>query len=200
MNTHYWETVKTRRSYYALGKEPVTTDERIEEIVGEAVKHVPSSFNSQSARVVILLGDQHDRLWDITISELRKIMPPESFPATKEKINGAFRSGYGSILFFEDMSIIDGLQQQFPAYKDNFPVWSNQSSGMLQFAVWSALELEGWGASLQHYNPVIDDSVKATWDIPKNWKLIAQMPFGKPVSSPDEKEFQPLAERIRVYK
>ncbi|WP_261974689.1 nitroreductase family protein [Geobacter metallireducens] len=85
-------------------------------------------------------------------------------------------------------------------YSDNFPVWSNQSSGMLQYAIWSALELEGWGASLQHYNPVIDDSVKAAWNIPDNWKLIAQMPFGKPVAEPVSKEFQPVAGRVKLFK
>lgn len=200
MNSPHWNALKSRRSYYALGNKAITPDERIEEVVGEAVKHVPSSFNSQSARVVILLGEQHERLWDITMSELKKIVPPENFQPTEEKINGAFRSGYGSILFFEDMDVIDGLQQKFPSYRDNFPLWSYQSSGMLQFAVWTALELDGWGASLQHYNPVIDDSVKAAWNIPAQWKLIAQMPFGNPVAEPGPKEFQPLTERVKIFK
>lgn len=200
MKSAFWDATKVRRSYYAISKERVATDERIEEIVGEAVKHVPSAFNSQSSRVVILLGEQHDRLWELTKAELRKIVPAESFQATEDKIDGAFRSGYGSILYFEDMDVVKGLQQKFPGYSDNFPVWSNQSSGMLQFAVWTALELEGFGATLQHYNPVIDEAVKAAWNIPAAWKLIAQMPFGKPVSQPDEKEFQPLAGRVRVFK
>ncbi|WP_243373782.1 nitroreductase family protein [Geotalea sp. SG265] len=196
----YWNAVKGRRSYYAINKEQVTNDERIEEIVGEAVKHVPSPFNSQSARVVVLLGEQHDRLWDLAKAELKKILPAEGYQATEEKINGLFRSGYGSILYFEDQSVVEGLQQAFPLYRDNFPVWSNQSSGMLQFAVWSALELEGWGASLQHYNPVIDEAVRAEWSLPANWKLVAQMPFGKPVGQPDQKEFAPLAERLKLFK
>jgi len=200
MNTQYWDAVKARRSYYAISKEQVTTDKRIEEIVGEAVKHVPSSFNSQSARVTILLGAQHDRLWDITKAELKKIVPPQNFQATEDKINSSFRSGYGSLLFFEDTNVIEGLQQKFPAYKDNFPVWSNHSSGMLQFVLWTALELEGWGVSLQHYNPVIDEPVKAEWQIPVNWRLIAQMPFGKPVAEPGPKEFQPLDERVKLFK
>lgn len=200
MKSAFLDAAKGRRSYYALSKDSVTTDERIEEIVGEAVKHMPSAFNSQSARVVILLGEQHDRLWELTKVELRKIMPAEGFQATEDKIDGAFRSGYGSILYFEDTDVVKRLQQKFPGYSDNFPVWSNQSSGMLQFAIWMALELEGFGATLQHYNPVIDEAVKAAWDIQDTWKLIAQMPFGKPVSQPAEKEFQPLTERIRLYK
>lgn len=200
MKTAYFDAIKARRTFYALSKESVTTDQVIEEIVSEAVKHVPSAFNSQSSRVVILLGKQHDRLWDIVKAELKKIVPPESFQASEEKIDGAFRSGYGSILYFEDMAVVEGLQQQFPAYSDNFPIWSSQSSGMLQFAVWTALELEGWGASLQHYNPLIDEAVKATWNIPAAWKLIAQMPFGKPVAQPGPKEFQSISERMLVFK
>ena len=200
MQNSLWNAIRARRSYYAISKEQVASDEQIETIVGEAVKHVPSAFNSQSSRVVILLGEQHDRLWDLTKAELCKIVSPESFKATEGKIDGAFRSGYGSILYFEETRIIEGMQQKFPAYKDNFPVWSNQSSGMLQYAIWTALESEGFGATLQHYNPVIDEAVKAAWDIPVTWKLVAQMPFGKPVSQPQGKEFQSLSERVRLFK
>ncbi|MDR3565987.1 MAG: nitroreductase family protein [Negativicutes bacterium] len=200
MKKDFLEAVKARRTYYAISKDPIVTDERIKEIVSDAVKHVPSPFNSQSSRVVILLGEQHNRLWDIVKGELKKIIPAESFQATEDKINGSFRSGYGSILYFEDMSVVEGLQQKFPGYKDHFPVWSNQSSGMLQFTVWTALELEGLGVSLQHYNPIIDGAVKAEWTIPDSWKLISQMPFGKPVAQPGEKEFQPLEPRVKIYK
>lgn len=200
MNALYWDAIRNRRSHYAMSDEQVTSDGRIEEIVNEAVKHVPSPFNSQSARVVVLLGEQHRRLWDLTKEALRKIVPADAFTATEEKIDGAFRSGYGSILYFEDCTVVEGLQQQFPLYKDNFPVWSQQSSGMLQFAIWTALEAEGWGASLQHYNPVIDDAVKATWGIDPKWKLIAQMPFGKPVAQPAQKEYLPLAARVNLFR
>ena len=200
MTINYWDAIKQRRTHYAIGNEPVTSDDIIETIVNDAVKHTPSSFNSQSGRAVVLLGEQHEKLWDIAKDELRKIVPPENFKATEEKIDGAFRSGYGTILFFEDMDVVAGLQEQFPLYSDNFPIWSNQSSGMLQFAIWSALQIEGWGASLQHYNPVIDSAVADTWNIPENWKLIAQMPFGNPHAKPDEKEFKPLEDRVKIYK
>lgn len=200
MNTKFFDAVKTRRTRYALSKDPVISDERIQEIVSEAVKHSPSAFNSQSARVVILLGAQHDRLWDIVKAELKKIMPAEGFGATEEKINGAFRSGYGTVMFFEDQSVVESLQQKFPLYKDAFPVFSLNSAGMLQYVVWTALAEQGIGASLQHYNPVIDEAVKAAWNLPASWKLSAQMPFGKPIAEPGEKEFLPLEQRVKVYK
>ncbi len=102
-------------------------------------------------------------------------------------------------MFFEDEAVIESLQKQFPSYKDAFPAFSSQSSGMLQFVVWTALEQEGLGASLQHYNPIIDSAVKAEWGIPPNWKLMSQMPFGKPLVNPGEKTFQPLEDRIKFF-
>lgn len=199
MGKLFFDAVQDRRTYYGIGKEAVVSDERIQEIVSTAVKYAPSAFNSQSARVVVLLNEQHETLWNIAKEELRKIVPPESFAQTEQKID-SFASGYASILYFEDMDVVEDLQRQFPLYKDNFPVWSQQSSGMLQYIIWTALETEGFGASLQHYNPLINEAVKTTWKVPAAWKLIAQMPFGKPTANPDDKQFQPLESRIIVYK
>ena len=199
MEKTYFAAVKDRRTFYSISKEVVITDERIHQVIQEAVKHTPSAFNSQSARVVILLGKHHDTLWAIVKNELKKIVPAENFAQTEEKING-FANGYGSVLFFEDRTVVESLQKQFPTYRDNFPIWSNQSAGMLQHVIWVALENEGFGASLQHYNPLIDEVVKLEWNIPTEWKLIAQMPFGKPTAAPGEKEFQPLEERIKIFK
>jgi predicted oxidoreductase (fatty acid repression mutant protein) len=161
--------------------------------------YTPSAFNSQSDRAVVLFGNNHDKLWNITKETLRKIIPADKFAPTDEKIN-SFKSGYGTVLFYEDVSIIQGLQQQFPLYKDNFPIWSQQSNGMLQLVVWTSLDIEGLGASLQHYNPIIDEEVRQQWGIPANWRLLGQMPFGKPVAAPEEKEFQPLEARVKVFK
>jgi uncharacterized protein len=195
----FYQAIKERRSIYGISNEQVLTDDQIVELVNFAVKYTPSAFNSQSARAVVLLGDHHRKLWDITEDTLRKIVPADSFSSTQEKMNG-FRNGYGTVLFFEDQNVIRGLQEQFGLYKDNFPVWSEQSSGMLQYVVWTALDLEGMGANLQHYNPLIDDEVKRTFNIPEEWKLVAQMPFGKPVARPDEKQFNFKDEHVKVFK
>jgi len=200
MGKSFFDVVKNRRTRYSISNEQVVSDKCIQEIVNEAVKHTPSAFNSQSARVVVLLGEQHNKLWDIVKAEVKKIAPAETFQATEDKINGSFRSGYGSILYFEDMSVIEGLQKKFPLYKDAFPMFSSHSAGMLQFVIWTALSDEGLGASLQHYNPIVDDAVKAEWNLPDSWKLLAQMPFGKPIAEPGEKEFQPLETRVKVFR
>ena len=56
------------------------------------------------------------------------------------------------------------------------------------------------GASLQHYNPVIDARVKEIFDIPENFKLVAQMPFGGIVSEPDKKEKEDIDKRVTVLR
>lgn len=198
MSVDFNAAIKERRSIYGISKDSPVSGDKITEIVQEAVKHTPSAFNSQSARVVVLFGDEHDKLWNITKETLKAIVPAENFASTEEKL-GSFQAGYGTVLFFEDNAVIAGLQEQFPLYQDNFPVWSLQSSGMLQFVVWTALSAAGLGASLQHYNPLIDEQVKTTWELPETWKLLAQMPFGKPTAAPGEKQFKPLDERVKVF-
>jgi len=199
MKKDFYTAVADRRTIYGISKETVTTDEVIKEVIEKAIKNTPSAFNSQGARVVLLLEKQHDKLWDITKETLRKIVPIDKFAPTEDKIN-SFRNGYGTVLFFEDTSVIESLQSQFALYKDNFPVWAQQSSGMHQYVVWTSLEIEGFGASLQHYNELIEAQVKKEWNLQDSWKLIAQMPFGKPTALPDEKQVQPLEERFKVFK
>ncbi|MBD2870159.1 nitroreductase family protein [Paenibacillus arenilitoris] len=195
----FLEAVKNRRTYYGISKESVIPDEKVVQIVEDAVKYTPSAFNSQSSRVVVLFGENHDKLWDIATETLRKIVPADQFESTAQRM-ASFKSGYGTVLFFEDKTVVDGLMESFPSYAQNFPIWSNQTSGMHQFVIWTALVNEGLGASLQHYNPLIDEEVKSAWSIPDSWQLIAQMPFGKPTAQPGEKEFKPLDERIKVFK
>lgn len=198
MKNEFLNAVKERRTYYAIGKDVTVSDDTIKEIINDSVKFSPTSFNSQSGRIVLLLNEEHDKLWEITKEALRKIVPEDKFSDTENKIN-SFKSGYGTVLFFEDNVVIEKLQEQFALYKDNFPIWSQQSSGMLQLIVWTALESEGLGASLQHYNELIEEDIKREWNIEGSWKLIGQMPFGSIKAAPDEKEFLPLEARIKVF-
>ena len=199
MGKDFYSAVADRRSIYGISKEVAVTEEKIKEVIEHAVMHTPSAFNSQGTRIIVLLEKQHDKLWDMTKEALKKIVPVDKFEPTEEKLN-SFKNGYGTVLYFEDTSVIESLQQQFALYKDNFPVWAQQSNGMHQYVIWTSLEMEGLGASLQHYNEIIEADVKKEWDVPNNWKLIAQMPFGNPIAAPDVKKFNPLENRIKVFK
>jgi predicted oxidoreductase (fatty acid repression mutant protein) len=198
MSRELFEAIENRRSIYSLGKNKVVDETRVKEIVEFAVKHGPSPFNSQSARVVLLFGKESNIYWNMIRESLRKKIPGNAFKSTDEKIS-SFDAGYGTVLFFEDKTIIDSLIERFPSYKDKFPVWSLQSNGMLEYSVWLSLEAEGLGASLQHYNPLADVEVKKEWNIPENWTLLAEMPFGSIGAPAGTKEFSPLLERIKVF-
>ena len=188
---------QNRRSIYALGKNLPISEQEVIEIIDNAVKYSPSAFNSQSAHAVVLLGENHKKVWDITYTELEKLLPTDDAKATTKAKIDSFAAAYGTILFFEDYNIIKGLQEQFPSYADNFPIWSEQSTGIASFAVWNALAEAGVGANIQHYNPLIDEKVAKEWNIPENLVLRAQMPFGEIIqaAAPIER-----ANRVRVEK
>lgn len=190
--------IKQRRTIYAIGKDVSLDQAKIEEIIKEAVKQSPSSFNSQSSRAVILFGDSHVKFWTIVLETLRKIVPAEAFEGTSAKIN-SFIAGAGSVLFYEDMAVIKGLQEQFALYADNFPVWSEHSTAIAQFATWTALSEAGIGASLQHYNPIVDEEVAEVFGVPADWKLRAQLVFGSIEAPAGEKTFIDDATRFKTF-
>ena len=166
-----------RRSVYPLGKDLPLGDGAVIDIIKEAIRQAPSAFNSQSSRALILLGQEHEKFWALTREQLRKRVPADKFQPTSDKID-SFAAAAGSVLFFEDQDVVSDLQRKFPTYADNFPVWSEHSTGIAQYAVWLALAEKEIGANLQHYNPLVDEDVQAAWNIPASWKLCGQMNFG----------------------
>lgn len=195
----FLDIIKKRRSIYVLGNKEEISQEKIEDIIKTVLKYVPTAFNSQSGRVLILWNSESKKFWQCVKEALQKIVPSDKFSITEAKVN-SFANGFGTILFFEDMSVIKDLETKYPLYQENFKNWSLQANGMLQFAVWSALAEIDIGASLQHYNPLIDSVVAEMWHIPASWKLLAQMPFGHIEKAADEKTFLPLDERLKIYK
>jgi len=103
------------------------------------------------------------------------------------------------VLFFEDQSVVRGLQEQFPAYAANFPVWAEHADAMHQYSVWTTFAAAGIGASLQHYNPVIDQAVAEQWQIPASWTLRAQLVFGGIAAPAADKQFAPVEGRLKVH-
>lgn len=194
------DAVRHRRSYYRLSSGSPVADEEIIHLLEEVVTNVPSAFNSQSARLVLLLGDRHRKMWDITLDVLKKVTPEKSFERTKAKVEGSFASGHGTVLFYEDMDVIEDMQKKFPVYADSFRAYSDHTSAMHQFVVWTSLEEMGFGASLQHYNPLIDKELAEMLDINPKWRLVAQMPFGIPEDTPGEKEIYPLDRRLFIFR
>ncbi|KAM0227623.1 hypothetical protein ACHAP5_012139 [Fusarium lateritium] len=194
----FFEFVKNRRTYYPLSKDLPISVSRIQQIINEATLHTPTSFNSQSNRIVVLFGGEHEKLWDITIETLKTIVPTESWKATSDKLN-MFKGAAGTILFFDDTSVVENLQTKFVQLADKLSLWASQGLAMQQYILWTALEAEGLGANLQHYNPLIDEKVAKAWKVPVTWKLNAQLVFGGKTSKATEKLFSPVEDRVKVF-
>jgi len=200
MNSNAISLFQKRRTQYALGKNLPISEAEVESLVHQAMRWAPSSYNSQSSRAIILFGAESEKLWKVITKEiLRPMVPAQDWHTTDAKMDG-FAAGAGTVLFFEDQDVVKHMQAQFPLYRDAFPVFSEHSAGMAQFAVWTALAEAGVGASLQHYMPLIDDAVAKTWNVPAAWKLRAQMPFGSNEAPLPEKSFMDDAQRFRTVR
>lgn len=186
------ESLQDRRTYYALNSALPVSEEAVENRIRTLTELVPDAFNMKSSRVVLAFGDEHRKLWDSIYDVFGGKVP-------REKID-SFRAGAGTVLYFYDEKTVQNLQEKFPAYAPNFPLWALQASGMLQISVWSGLHELGIGASLQHYNPVIDAAVRAQFGVPEHYRLIAQMPFGGIAAEPAAKDRENIDARVSVFR
>jgi len=199
------DAIKLRRSIYALNNTSPISNEKIVQIVKDAMHHVPSSFNSQSARLLVLLGADHTKFWEMAMSCHHEAAGSDTakWERTNPRMEG-LKKAYGTIVFYEDSATVRQFQDKFPAYHDIFPEWSVQSGGMHQFVLWTALEAEGLGANLQHYQVVESVSKKASeiWGVDKDWDMAAQLVFGgvEDGGRPTEaKEKKSTDETVKVF-
>ncbi|KAK2624580.1 hypothetical protein QTJ16_005773 [Diplocarpon rosae] len=243
----YLSAIKARRTIYALKKESPIPDSKIQEIVKDVVLATPSSFNNQTNRYVLLVKEEHDKLWEIVKGVIKAIVPAEAWESSEQRLNG-FKAGYGTVsvlcflfplarslslslslsythtrtyfsplhlysrrltsslltptqhvLFFASRKAITSTQEAYAIYAERFPSWAEQSLAIAQATVWTAFAAEGLGASLQHYNPLINEKVAETWGIDKDWELNAQLVFGAPAAGPGEKTALPVEETFKSF-
>ncbi|KAI3318677.1 nitroreductase [Xylariaceae sp. AK1471] len=194
------DAIRQRQSLHLLSDSVDITDARIQEIVREAITHAPSPFNCQAGRAVVLLKQEHHKFWDMAHETAKASVPPPVFQKAFEPRIKMFRGAYGTILFYESQNALDKIGDKVPLVKAKMPQWSEHSTGMLQYAVWTQLCAEGLGVNLQHYNPMVDAAAAKEWDIPADWDLKAQMVFGKPAGPRlQEKQFEPVENRMKVF-
>ncbi|CAI7580161.1 unnamed protein product [Penicillium pancosmium] len=120
---------------------------------------------------------EHERFWEIAKDVLLARTGPGRFAKTGPKLD-SFKAAYGTVLFYEDQHVVAQTKERFLTYAENIEPWSEHSSGMHQMNSWVALEAEGFGANLQHYNPIIDENVQAEFHFSKDWKLRSQLVWG----------------------
>lgn len=198
MNDKYLELLKNRRSIYALGRNIEEPKKEITELIKKAVRESPTAFNNQTVKAIVLFGTASEKVWEIVAERLKSEVPTEeAYVKTKEKVD-SFKAGFGTILLFTDQAIVDQNKEQFSLYADNFQDWSEQGLGGAQLSIWAALAENKIGASLQHYNPLIDSQIKETFNVPENWVLRAEMPFGSIEALPGDKQYVADDQRFKV--
>ncbi|MFW5888965.1 MAG: nitroreductase family protein [Bacillota bacterium] len=193
----FLESLKIRRSNYNINNDINLSDKKLKTFLAEILKNTPSAFNSQSQRMLLLLNEKHNLFWDKLLLILKDLVKAENFKKTKTKIAG-FKAGYGTILFFDDEKITNELMEKYPLYKENFRKWAIEQNGMLQINIWVGLRTKNIGASLQHYNELIEKFVYDEFNLPKHWKLTAQMPFGNIVKEAKKKDQMAIDKRFIV--
>ncbi|HJD99563.1 nitroreductase family protein [Levilactobacillus brevis] len=200
METNFIDLAKKRRSIYALGRNVKLSTDELTDLIKTNMKQAPTPFNNQTTRAVILFGESHEKLWGIVINRLKQEVPDEAaFARTAAKINN-FKAAFGTILFYTETKTVKEFEDNFPLYADNFQDWSEQAQGNAQYSVWTSLAENGLGANLQHYNPLIDDEVRAAFNIPASWRLRAEMDFGSIEAPAGDKEYMADDDRFLVFK
>ena len=194
----YSDILKTRRSIYILNDQLPVSQAIVAGRIKEAISLSPTAFMMQDIHAVILTGDNHKKLWDkIVYNTLQKIVPAEAFKRTEIKLN-TFSQATGTILLLRDLEAVEQMRKEYATYADEMDNWSWQDLGIAMVNIWNSLAEINVGANIQHYNPLIDDEVKATWNIPANYQLVGQMVYGGIVSRPGDKERKSGDELVRV--
>ena len=191
------EAIIKRRSIRKLKKSNNVNRKVIEEILRKSM-YVPSAFNMQSYRIVVVDGSNHDDLWNIVEEMLIEKMGKEKYieKGTVNKIAG-FKGGNGTLLVFEDERVLEEKREKFKSYRELVSSWSHQGSGIIQYAIWLQLVEAGLSASLQHYNPMIDERIKERFKIDDKWSLISQIPYGEGNEEVEPREFVPFENIVR---
>lgn len=190
--------IKNRRSIYALGN---NSDYSIDEIVAtirETQKDVPSAFNSQTSRLVVLHGDANTKFWNLILDVQKDVLDQATWDFMSPIMEGA-KNGIGTVLFFEDRDAVATMPtqgQRTEAYKQN-------NSANSQYAAWLALADMNLGGSLQHFNvgyeQGFDKAVRELFDLPESYELIAQMPFGSIEQEAGDKEYIDSEVQVQVF-
>lgn len=106
-------------------------------------------------------------------------------------------------MFWESGDTIKEAAETHKSAADLFPQLGDHASGMVQILVWTALELEGLGASLQHMQaiPTVETALKEFCGVPGDYSLKAHLTFGDVTGEhPEIPAKLPIRETLTILK
>lgn len=187
----YTEIIRERRSVYDLTDDVDISNEELKYFFEDILTYSPSSMNSQSTKIVLLLDEAGRNFWN-------KVKENARGNVNEEKFKG-FINAKGTALIFYDGDIVSKLEEKFPSLKENFIRWAYENCAVVYTNIWNGLVSLNLGANLEHFNPFIESWVNDFYKLPKNFKLVAQMPFGGIISKPEEKKKLSIDEMFRMF-
>lgn len=99
-----FDSLAKRRSYYKLNKELPVSQEEVVKTIEAMTEVVPDAFNMKSARVIVALKDNQDKLWDTIYDAFGGKVP-------RAKID-SFKAAAGTILYYYDENLVKALQEK----------------------------------------------------------------------------------------
>lgn len=106
-------------------------------------------------------------------------------------------------MFWTSEDSIKKSQETHASAAHVLPQFAEHTTGMAQILVWTALELEGFGANLQHMGavPGVEAALHKFLDVPSDYTLKANLNFGEEAQShPEKPEKLPFSETLKVVK
>jgi hypothetical protein len=110
--TPFISAISKRQTKYDLTPASPISDHRIVDLVNAIAIHVPSPFDVLSARFLVLLKDDHRKLWDLARDVMREALPNDVFDKYFDERIGWYRNGYGTVLCFEDQDSLSQLKER----------------------------------------------------------------------------------------
>lgn len=193
------DNLQKRRSIYGLNNNMPISDDKLQHLLEQCLLNCPTAFNAQSSRLVVLLGENHQKYWQMVSNAIKKVSAPEKLEGALQRLSG-FTKAYGTVVFYEDTDVLDEMAKKYADYADKMDKWLQQGNAMLQFMVWQCLAESEIGASLQHYGNLVEQEAKTAYHLPERWQWVAEMPFGGITAPAGNKDFAPLEQRLKVLK
>src|SRR5690625_3693233 len=194
----FLDLLEKRRSIYTIGTNSDYTKKEITERIRDVMKQVPTAFNSQTTRVVVLFDEAKDKFWDHIYDVQKDVLEGDVWEMMSGTITGS-KNGIGTVLFFEDIDAV----KQMPAQGIRGEAYKQNNNANAQYAVWLALTEMDLGATLQHFNvgyeQGFDRGTKEMFDLPDSYEMLAQMPFGSIEQEAGEKDHIDPDEQVKVF-
>lgn len=94
--------IKNRRSIYALGTNSEYSIEEIVATIRETQKDVPSAFNSQTSRLVVLTGEANTKFWNLILDVQKEVLDQATWDFMSPIMEGA-KNGIGTVLLIKSV-------------------------------------------------------------------------------------------------